>query len=154
MKIRKRGFEVVKGYENKNINLPVRKTKHSAGYDIESAEDVKIKAFKPGNKPTLVPTGLKAYCLEDEFYMLVNRSSGPKKGLIMSNGIGIIDADYYGNQSNDGHFFFQYYNILDHDIYIKKGEVIGQVIFQKYLTVDNDQAEEIRTGGFGSTDRK
>jgi len=155
MEKRVRGFEIAKGYEDKDIHLPVRKTKHAAGYDVEAAEDIIIPAFKPGQKPTLIPTGLKAYCQDDEFYMLINRSSGPKKGMVMSNSIGIIDADYYENETNDGHFFFQYYNILDHDIEIKKGDVIGQVIFQKYLVVDNDQAEDnIRKGGFGSTDEK
>lgn len=149
-----RGFEVVKGYENQNIHLPIRKTKHSAGYDVEAAEDVTILPFKPGIKPTLIPTGLKAYCLDDEYYILVNRSSGPKKGLVMPNSIGIIDSDYYENVDNDGHFYFQYYNILDHDIHIKKGDIIGQVIFQKYLLCDNDCAEGVRMGGFGSTDKK
>lgn len=149
-----RGFEIAKGWEDKDIHLPIRKTKHAAGYDVEAAEDVIIPAFKLGQKPTLIPTGLKAYCQEDEFYMLVNRSSGPKKGLVMSNSIGIIDADYYENESNDGHFYFQYYNILDHDIEIKKGDTIGQVIFQKYLIVDNDCADGVRKGGFGSTEEK
>lgn len=153
MQTKLRGFEIAKGYEDKEIHLPVRKTKHAAGYDIEAAEDVIIPKFTLGGRPTLIPTGLKAYCQEDEFYMLVNRSSGPKKGLVMANSIGIIDADYYENESNDGHFFFQYYNILDHDIEIKKGDIIGQVIFQKFLIVDNDQSEDVtRKGGFGSTD--
>ena len=151
--MRTRGFEIAKGYEDKDIHIPVRKTKHSAGYDVEAAEDVVIPPFKFGMKPTLIPTGLKAYCQDDEFYMLVNRSSGPKKGFVMSNSIGIIDADYYGNETNDGHFFFQYYNFKDEDLVIKKGDVIGQVIFQKYLTVDNDQAEGVRTGGFGSINK-
>ena len=31
-----RGFEIAKGWENKNINLPIRKTAKSAGYDVES----------------------------------------------------------------------------------------------------------------------
>lgn len=149
-----RGFEIAKGYEDKDIHIPIRKTKKAAAYDVEAAEDIVIPAFKLGMKPTLIPTGLKAYCQDDEYYMLLNRSSGPKKGLVMANSIGIIDADYYGNESNDGHFFFQYYNVLDHDIEIKKGDIIGQVIFQKYLLVDNDCAEGIRTGGFGSTDKK
>ena len=43
---RKRGFEIAKGFENSNINLPVRKTKYSAGYDIEAAEDTVIQSFK------------------------------------------------------------------------------------------------------------
>ncbi len=152
--MKQRGFEIVKGYEDKDIHLPVRKTKYSAGYDVEAAEDVIIPKFTPGIKPTLIPTGLKAYCMEDEYYMLINRSSGPKKGLLMANSIGIIDADYYGNESNDGHFFFQYFNCSDHDIEIKKGDVIGQVIFQKFLITDDDKAEGIRKGGIGSTDKK
>jgi len=151
--MRNRGFEVIEEYKDKGINLPVRKTKYSAGYDIEAAEDVIIPAFKPGVKPTLIPTGLKAYCHEDEFYMLVNRSSGPKKGLVMANSIGIIDSDYYNNESNEGHFYFQYFNILAEDITIHKGDVIGQVVFQKYLVVDDDKAEGSRVGGFGSTDK-
>ena len=58
---RKRGFEIAKGFENKEINIPVRKTKYSAGYDIESAENCIIPVFKNGMKPTLIKTGLKAY---------------------------------------------------------------------------------------------
>ncbi len=150
--MRSRGFEVIKEYQDKGINLPVRKTKYSAGYDVEAAEDIVIPSFKKGIKPTLIPTGLKAYCMEDEYYMLVNRSSGPKKGLVMANGIGIIDHDYYNNQSNEGHFYFQYFNMKDEDVTIHKGDIIGQVIFQKYLMVDGDHAEGQRTGGFGSTD--
>ena len=56
-----RGFEIAKGFEDKGINLPERKTKYSAGYDIEAAEDCVIPAFKPGQKPVLVKTGIKAY---------------------------------------------------------------------------------------------
>ncbi len=148
-----RGFKVVKGYEDKGINLPIRKTKNSAAYDIEAAEDIVIPKYYPGIKPTLIPTGLKAYCEDDEFFILCNRSSGPKKGFLMANSIGIIDADYYENETNDGHFYFQYFNCSDHDVEVKKGDVIGQVIFMKYLMVDNDKAEGIRTGGFGSTDK-
>jgi dUTP pyrophosphatase len=151
---RKRGFEVAKGFENAGINLPVRKTKHSAGYDVEAAEDTVVPAFKPGQKPTLVKTGLKAYCEPDEFYMLCNRSSNPgKRGLVMANSVGIIDSDYYGNEDNDGHFMFAFYNFFDHDVEIKKGDAIGQVIFMKYLMVDDDKADGVRKGGFGSTNK-
>ncbi len=151
--MRLRGFEIAKGYEDKDIHMPVRKTKNSAGYDVEAASDIVIEPYKNGMKPTLIPTGLKAYCQDDEYYILVNRSSGPKKGLVMANSIGIIDADYYGNESNDGHFYFQYWNFGDKPLEIKKGDVIGQVIFQKYLTVDDDNATGMRTGGFGSTNK-
>jgi dUTP pyrophosphatase len=148
-----RGFEIAKGWEDKDIHIPERKTKHSAGYDVEAAEDMIIPMYKPGIKPSLIPTGLKAYCGEDEWFMLVNRSSGPKKGFVMANSIGVVDCDYYGNETNDGHFYFQYFNFTDHDIEVKKGDVIGQVIFMKYLTTDEDKADGTRTGGFGSTDK-
>lgn len=152
--MKERGFEVAKGFENAGINLPVRKTAHSAGYDVEAAEDCIIPSFKPGQKPTLVKTGLKAYCMEDEFFMLCNRSSNPgKRGLVMANSVGIIDADYYGNEDNDGHFMYSFYNFFDHDVEIKKGDVIGQVIFMKFLKVDNDSATGTRKGGFGSTSK-
>lgn len=151
---RKRGFEIAKGFENSNINLPVRKTKYSAGYDIEAAEDTVIPSFKKGMKPTLVKTGIKAYMGEDEVLILANRSSNPgKKGLILANSIGVIDSDYYGNPDNDGHIMFAFYNIKDEDIEIKKGDAIGQGIFQKFLITDNDVSQGQRTGGFGSTSK-
>ena len=148
------GFEIAKGFEDNGINLHIRKTKHAAGNDIEAAEDCVIPPFKLGQKPTLVKTGLKAYCPPDEFFLLCNRSSGPaKKGLVMANSVGIVDCDYYGNEDNDGHFMFAFYNFFDHDVEIKKGDAIGQLIFMKYLTADNDNAQGERKGGFGSTGR-
>ena len=149
-----RGFEVARGFEDKNINLPIRKTKYSAGYDIEAAEDVVIPSFKKGTNPTLVKTGLKAYMQDDEMLLLYNRSSNPKKkGLILANSVGVVDKDYYGNIDNDGHIMFAFYNIKDEDVEIKKGDAIGQAIFQKYLVTDDDNAEGEREGGFGSTNK-
>ena len=147
-----RGFEIAKGYEDKGINLPERKTKYSAGYDMEAAEDVVIPSFKKGNNPTFIKTGVKAYMGDNEYLMLANRSSNPKnKRLILANSVGIIDKDYYENPDNDGDIIFAFYNIKEEDIEIKKGEVIGQAIFMPFLVADNDNAEGIRTGGFGST---
>ena len=151
---RKRGFEIAKGFENSNINLPVRSTKNSAGYDVEAAEDCIIPAFKPGQKPTLVKTGIKAYMENDEVLILANRSSNPgKKGLILANSIGVVDSDYYENPDNDGHIMYAFFNFKAEDVEIKKGERIGQAIFQKYLVTDNDIAQGERTGGFGSTNK-
>lgn len=57
---KERGFEIAKGFENSNINIPVRKTKYSAGYDVEAAEDCIIPVFKQGQKPVLVKTRIKS----------------------------------------------------------------------------------------------
>lgn len=149
-----RGFEIARGWEEKDINMPVRKTSKSAGYDVEAAEDIVILPYKRGDKPTLIHTGLRAYCQDDEWYMLANRSSNPgKKNLVLANGLGIIDADYYCNPDNDGEFMYAYYNIGEEPLEIKKGDVIGQVVFQKFLIVDNDNATGERNGGFGSTNK-
>ena len=151
---RVRGFEVAKGFEDKDITLPVRKTKFSAGYDVAAAEDCVIPSYKRGDKPTLVKTGVKAYMADDEMLLLYNRSSNPgKKGLVLANGVGVVDKDYYGNPDNDGHIMFAFFNMKEEDIEIKKGDAIGQAIFQKYLVTDDDVAEGERVGGFGSTSK-
>lgn len=148
-----RGFEVAKGFEEYGVNLPVRGTKYSAGYDIEAVEDTTIPTFKKGDKPTLVKTGIKAYMMDDEVLYLYNRSSNPgKRCLILANSVGVVDKDYYGNKDNDGHIMFAFYNIKEEDIIIKKGDKIGQGVFAKYLVTDEDTASGSRTGGFGSTD--
>ncbi len=146
-----RGFEIAKGWEDKDIHLPKRSTAHSAGYDIESAVDIVVPKYYPGIKPTLIPTGLKAYCQPDEFFSVINRSSGACKCLVTANGIGVIDADYYNNPENDGHFQVIVLNVSGQDLEIKKGDRVAQVVFQKFLTVDGDQATGQRRGGFGST---
>lgn len=149
-----RGFEIAKGWEDKDIHIPVRKTARSAAYDIEAAEDIDVPVYKPGIKPTFIPTGLKAYCQDDECYFLMNRSGGPKKGFLTPHGVGLIDADYYENPENDGHFLVQVFNCSDKVIHVKKGDAIAQVMFTKFLICDGDRATGIRKGGFGSTDKK
>ena len=101
-----RGFEIAKGFEDKGINLPIRKTKGSAGYDFEVAEDVVVPKFEKGQKPTIIKTGVKAYMPEDEVLYLYGRSSNfKKKGLMLANNVGVVDSDYYGNEETDGHIF-------------------------------------------------
>lgn len=144
-----RCFEIVSDYICEDIKLPTRKTKTSAGYDIESARDVIIS---PGCTE-LIPTGLKAYMHDDEFLSIHVRSSvGIKRGLVLANGTGIIDSDYYNNLDNEGHIMIALKNTTHGKVTIKKGERIAQGIFQKYLTVENDKiSDNVRTGGIGST---
>lgn len=146
--MKQRGFEIASGWENKDIKLPRRETAGAAGYDVAAAEDTLVPAFRPGQKPVLVPTGLKAYCQPDECYLLINRSSGPGHGIVLSNGIGLIDADYYNNPDNDGHIKVMVFNVLDHDLLIKKGDRIAQVVFQKFLKADDDVASGERRSSY------
>lgn len=150
-----RGFEIISAYNDSGIRLPKRSTKNSAGYDFEACEDVMIPSTHVHGfvTPVLVKTGIKAYMQEDEYLQLANRSSNPiKRGLIMSNSIGVVDQDYYNNTDNEGHIMFQFMNFGETDLIIRKGEKIGQGIFLKYLKTDDDQTvNESRTGGFGST---
>lgn len=145
-----RKFEVIKSYKDKDIRMPWRKTRYSAGYDFEAAEAVSI----PPKKIMLVPTGVKAHMEYDEVLTLHIRSSlAVKKGLLLANGTGIIDADYVDNPDNEGHIQLALWNTTKKIITIKKGEAVAQGIFYKYLLTNDDEPGEGRLGGFGSTDK-
>ena len=142
-----RKFELI---TNEKGRLPQRSTANSGGYDFFAHRDVICKA----HEITLIPTGIKAKFPNDEVLLLFNRSSNPKKkGLIIPNGVGVIDADYYNNPDNDGAFSYAFYNYFTEPLEIKKGEVIGQAIFRKFLITDDDTPGGERSGGFGSTSK-
>ena len=105
-----------------------------------------------GAKPTLVPTGMKCKLEPGTYLELSVRSSSPLKyWLILANGVGIIDADYYNNPDNEGHIYFQLINLSPFPIKIQKGEAIGQGIILPYSITENDDVWTARVGGFGST---
>lgn len=145
-----RKFEICSKFADKGINLPVRKTKFSAGYDIESAETVVI----PAHQVKLVSTGLKACMENDEYLQLVIRSGiSVSNALTLINANGIIDADYYNNPTNEGHLQLPIFNHSNTDYMIEKGQRVAQGIFMKYLLTDDDAKTEkaVRLGGKGST---
>lgn len=147
-----RGFEIVSGWETRGINLPVRKTAASAGYDLEAGAEVLV----PAGKMAMVPTGIKAYMNPEEvLYLFVRSSLAVRHHIVLANGTGVIDADYYENEENEGHIFIALQNGGEEDFLIRKGDRIAQGVFQAYLTVDDDRAGlgAVRQGGFGSTGR-
>lgn len=155
-----RGFEVVKGFEDLHVELPTRSTRGSAGYDFKACKSVVIPPARVNEKghvefPTVrVETGVKSYFPKNEYLELCNRSSNPsKRGMVLDNGVGIIDSDYYGNDGNDGHIMFEYINISGKPIHIEVGDKIGQGIFSNYELIDDDKADGVRTNGYGSTGR-
>lgn len=178
--MKKRGFEIITKYANAGLELPQRATAQAAGYDFQAAEDITIPSIWKFDflkalwqikhadklseaelaaankvlKPFLIPTGVKAYMGEDEYLMIANRSSNPlKRNLMVPNGVGIIDADYYNNPSNEGAIFVQISNFGLLDMHIKKGERIAQGIFMPFLVADHDSmtVKATRNGGFGSS---
>lgn len=174
-------FEVVSTWADADLAMPVRKTEHSAGYDMICAQDTIIPSVwhmmaeaneiapissneyidmaemavftkKTGIKPTLVPTGMKCKMEPGKFLQLSIRSSSPLKyWLMLANGVGVIDADYYNNPDNEGHIYFQIINLSPYNVMIKKGEAIGQGIILPYDITEDDIVTGARTGGFGST---
>ena len=132
------------------IILPVRKTMYSAGYDFYLPFDIMLES----NQITRIPTGIKVQMNEDEFLGIYVRGSiGFKYNIRMCNQVGIVDADYYNNNDNEGHIFIKLQNESEKNVSLKKGDRIVQGIFQKYYIVDDDDAEEKRKGGFGSTNK-
>ena len=149
-------FEVVERFINSafKIQLPKRQTKYAAAYDFCAAQSISIPPLKDktDTKPTLIPTGIKIKMPGDICLIINNRSSGPKRGLVLANGVGIIDADYYNNEDNDGEIFFAFYNINDTTTFIQQGERIGQGYFQQVIYCDDDKPEgRKRESGYGST---
>ena len=146
-----RYFEVVKDEFRKNpnveIKLPTRATEHSAGYDFYSPVSVTIQP----NEMVMVWTDVKAHMYYDNALFIIPRSSMGKQPIMISNTIGLIDSDYYGNESTDGNIGFRLLNLGNTSYEIKEGDRIGQGIFVKYGIVKDDDTKGARSGGFGST---
>lgn len=147
-----RFFTTVSPDFRKNINavitLPKRKTRYSAGYDIHSPIAIVIA---PGES-ILIWTDVKSFMQQDEVLEIYIRSSlAIKYGMQLKNQVGILDSDYFENESNDGNIGVCLYNTSDKPFEIKEGDAIAQGIFKKYLVIDGDETNEERTGGIGST---
>lgn len=140
-------FEKVKRIKD-DIKLPERSTLNSAGYDFFALEDI---IFNP-ETITRVFTGVKCELMPNQVLILANRSSNPsKKGLVLLNGIGVVDADYYGNSDNDGEIAFEFYNMLNEPVEIKKGEKLGQGLILAFDKTEDDYVTNVRKSGWGST---
>ena len=144
-----------------NIKLPKRSTVSSAGYDFFAPEYFELYH----NDVIKIPTGIRCSIKEDWVLMLFPRSGqGFKYGVHLSNGVGIVDSDYY-NADNEGHIFVKLVNdsILTENDFFKNsgyhfsvvtGQAFCQGIFLPYGVTVDDNADGVRVGGFGSTDKK
>ncbi len=133
------------------IRLPKRATKGSAGYDFYAVKDIELA---PGESAKM-PTGIRVKIDEGWVLKVYPRSGlGFKFRLQLNNTVGIIDSDYYYSD-NEGHIFIKITNDSREGktVKIKQGDAFAQGIFVEYgITVDDD-VQDIRNGGFGSTSK-
>lgn len=145
-----RHFELVSDKYRKNnvdIKLPTRATKNSIGYDFYSPIAVDIEPMHS----QMIWTDVKAIFNSDEALLINVRSSMGKQPVMISNTQGWIESDYANNPDNDGNIGFRLFNLGDTIYTVRVGDRIGQGMFIKYLTTDDDNATSTRNGGFGST---
>ena len=137
-----------------NIVIPVRKTKYSAGYDICTPIDISL----PSGQRRVIPTGITAIFTPEEMktwhlQMYVRSSVGIKDGVVLTNGTGVIDPDYYTGQ-NDGDMMLALLNTSDKLVKYKAGDRICQAVFVIHGLTSDDKAVGDRTGGIGSTNEE
>lgn len=139
--------EILKIYEE--IKLPVRATKGSAGYDFFLPVSMELE---PG-KSIKIPTGIRV-CMEEGWVLKCYPRSGLgfKYRVQLNNTVGIIDSDYFYSE-NEGHIFVKLTNDSKEgkSVSLEKGTGFMQGIFVEYGITYDDEATEIRNGGFGST---
>ena len=136
------------GVAYKAVKLPARATKFSAGYDFYSTTGFELV---PGES-IKIPTGVRVLLDDDKFLMMVPRSGlGFKYRLQLDNTVGIIDADY-SNSDNEGHIWIKVTNDGRTALRINQGDAIAQGIILTYNLTEDDNANGVRNGGFGSTD--
>ena len=148
--LEKNDFKQLNSYED--IKLPKRATKGSAGYDFYLPFDIILKP----NETILIPTGIRCKMNPNYVLMIFPRSSlGFKYRLMLNNTVGIIDSDYY-NALNEGHIMIKVTNnsLENKTLELKKGDAFAQGIFMVYGITCDDETNEIRTGGFGSTNKQ
>ena len=148
----KEGF---KKFPEVETRLPERADNQSAGYDFCSKEDYTLC---PGEFHMFF-TDVCAKMFFDNVLKIYTRSgNGIKRGIILKNNVGIIDASYYGNPDNYGNIGIGLINIGEKPFEVHIGDRIAQGIFERYLITDDDKFigkrnKSMRTGGFGSTGR-
>jgi dUTP pyrophosphatase len=130
------------------VSLPAPATGRAAGFDLASAVDIEI----PPGGIKLVGTGLVISVPDGYFLGIFARSSLPlKRGLIVANGVGVIDADYCGPHDE---IKIQVLNVTDGPVQVLRGERLAQGIVLPCPRVEWEEVTEVAAptrGGFGST---
>ena len=133
---------------NPAVSLPEPATGHAAGFDLASAVDIEI----PPRSIRLVGTGVVIAVPDGHFLGIFARSSTPlKRGLMVANGVGVVDADYCGPEDE---VKIQLLNFTDATVQVRKGDRLAQGIVLPCPRVEWEEVTELSLptrGGFGST---
>jgi len=135
---------------DKELPLPKRQTEGAAAFDVTAREEVAIEPRAVG----YVPVNIAVETPADHFLLVAARSGTHKKGLMMANGMGIIDPDFSGNNDE---IKVAYYNFTDKTVSIEKGERIAQALFvpiARFEWTEVDEMPNKTRGGFGTTGHK
>lgn len=146
------GGEIEEAY--KGIELPVRKTMFSCGYDVRTP----INIVLPANGSIVIPTGIKVVMSEDEMktwcLKLYARSGiGIKDKVVITNGTGLVDGDFQFSD-NDGDMLIALTNMSPHLRKYKAGDRVCQAVFEIYGVTSDDNASGKRVSGVGSTGKE
>jgi dUTP pyrophosphatase len=130
------------------VGLPEPASARAAGFDLASAVDIEI----PPRSIRLVGTGLVIAVPDGHFLGIFARSSTPlKRGLMVANGVGVIDPDYCGPSDE---IKIQVLNFTDAPVQVKRGDRLAQGIVLPAPTIEWDEVKDVAAparGGFGST---
>ena len=131
-----------------SVPLPRYETAGAAGFDLAARAD---QTIAPG-EVTLVPTGLVIAVPAGHFLGIFARSSTPlKRGLMVANGVGIVDADYCGPEDE---IKIEVLNFTLAPVTIRRGDRLAQGVILPFTRVDWAEADapiQPTRGGFGAT---
>src|SRR3989338_312194 len=135
---------------DKSLPLPAYQTKGAAAFDLHAREKTKIAPLSGG----YVPLNIALKPPKDCFVLLSARSSTHKRGLMLANGIGIVDSDYCGDNDE---YITALFNFTKKPVIVKKGDRVVQAMFIKFVKANWQEVLKIKSktrGGFGSTGKK
>jgi dUTP pyrophosphatase len=130
------------------VEIPRRATAGSAGFDLAASEDITV----PPGAVALVPTGLVIQVPAGHFLGVFARSSTPlKRGLMVANGVGVVDSDYCGPADE---IKIQVINVTPAPVEVRRGDRLAQGVILSFAPAEFVEAETVTAatrGGFGST---
>jgi len=132
-----------------HVALPEYHTAGAAGFDLAASQDITVQP----RSIALVPTGLVIEVPQGHFLGIFARSSTPlKRGLMVANGVGVIDSDYCGETDE---IKVQVLNFTDRAVVVKTGDWIAQGLLIPVVRAEWNEADAAlrdgARGGFGAT---